>query len=503
MNYHVELRGITKRFPGVLANDSIDLAVERGEIRAIVGENGAGKSTLMSILYGLYQPDEGEIYLNGRLVKFSSPISAIAAGIGMVHQHFMLFPSLSVTDNVIYGAEPTRGTLVDQKTGRQRVQELAEQYGLQVDPDRKVRQLPVGVQQRVEILKALYRQADLLILDEPTAVLTPQEREGLFRILRKLSAEQKTIIFITHKLQEVMELSDNATILRNGKVTANLRAVETSPVEICNYMVGREVLLRVDKTPATPGDTVLEVNDLSLRDQRDVSVLQNVSLTVCSGEIVGIAGVSGNGQEDLIQILTGLRPVDSGCVTLAQNDITSATVGERRATGMAYIPEDRAEVGLALEVSVAENLLLGYQRSPQFAGPWGLLRLGTLTRWARDLVKNFEVKTATVAEPAAKMSGGNMQKLILAREFSHQSPLIIAEQPTRGVDVAAIENIHRRLIEYRDEGHAILLVSADLNEILSLSDRVYVMFAGQIVGELPATEATEHKLGLLMAGIRD
>jgi simple sugar transport system ATP-binding protein len=503
MNYHVELRGITKRFPGVLANDNIDLAVKRGEIRAIVGENGAGKSTLMSILYGLYQPDEGEIYIHGKPVEFSSPIDAIAAGVGMVHQHFMLFPSLSVTDNVIYGAEPTRGTLIDQKGGRQRVQALAEQYDLQVDPDRKVGNLPVGVQQRVEILKALYRQADLLILDEPTAVLTPQEREGLFRILRKLRDEQKTIIFITHKLQEVMELSDNATILRNGKVTANLRTAETSPVEITNHMVGREVLLRVDKAPAAPGAKVLEVEDLSLRDERDVAILQNVSFHVRSGEIVGIAGVSGNGQEELIQILAGLRAADRGRVTLAQNNITGSTVGQRRAAGMAYIPEDRAEVGLALDVSVAENMLLGYQRTPQFSGRWGLLRLGALTRWARSLAENFEVKTAAVSERASNLSGGNMQKLILAREFSHQSPLIIAEQPTRGVDVAAIENIHRRLIEYRDAGHAILLVSADLNEILSLSDRIYVMFAGQLVGELPGAQATEHKLGLLMAGIRD
>ncbi len=499
MNYHVELRGIVKRFPGVLANDHVDLAVKCGEIRALVGENGAGKSTLMNIIYGLYQPDEGTIYLNGQPLSFSSPLDSIAAGIGMVHQHFMLFPSLTVTENVIYGSEPTHRTLIDRKMGKQRVLELSEAYNLQVDPDRKVSELPVGVQQRVEILKALYRKADLLILDEPTAVLTPQEKDGLFDILRRLVSEGKTIIFITHKLQEVMEISDIATVLRGGKVTANLRTADTSPEEICSHMVGREVLLRVEKKPSQPTETVLTVEDLSVNDQRGVPVLQNASLSVRAGEIVGIAGVAGNGQEGLIQALSGLIKPKTGRIRLSGKDITNTSVAERRAKGMSYIPEDRTGLGLALDTSIIDNLSLGFQR--EHSSSFGFLRLGLLRERTVNAVQDFGIKTANVEDAVNTLSGGNMQKVVLAREFLHNSPLIIAEQPTRGVDVAAIENIHRNLIAQRDDGHAILLVSADLNEILGLADRIYVIFDGHIVGEMLASEATEYGLGLLMTGV--
>jgi general nucleoside transport system ATP-binding protein len=499
MSYHVELRGIVKRFPGVLANDHVDLAVKRGEIRALVGENGAGKSTLMNIIYGLYQPDEGAIYLDGQPLSFSSPLDSIAAGIGMVHQHFMLFPSLTVTENVIYGSEPTHRTLIDRKMGKQRVLELSEAYNLQVDPDRKVAELPVGVQQRVEILKALYRKADLLILDEPTAVLTPQEKDGLFDILRRLVSEGKTIIFITHKLQEVMEISDIATVLRGGKVTANLRTADTSPEEICSHMVGREVLLRVEKKPSQPTETVLTVEDLSVNDQRGVPVLQNASLSVRAGEIVGIAGVAGNGQEGLIQALSGLIKPKTGRIRLSGIDITNTSVAERRAKGMSYIPEDRTGLGLALDTSIIDNLSLGFQR--EHSSSFGFLHLGSLRERTVNAVQDFGIKTANVEDPVNTLSGGNMQKVVLAREFLHNSPLIIAEQPTRGVDVAAIENIHRNLIAQRDDGHAILLVSADLNEILGLADRIYVIFDGRIVGEMLASEATEYGLGLLMTGV--
>jgi simple sugar transport system ATP-binding protein len=417
----------------------------------------------------------------------------------MVHQHFMLFPSLTVTENVIYGSEPTHRTLIDRKMGKQRVLELSEAYNLQVDPDRKVAELPVGVQQRVEILKALYRKADLLILDEPTAVLTPQEKDGLFDILRRLVSEGKTIIFITHKLQEVMEISDIATVLRGGKVTANLRTADTSPEEICSHMVGREVLLRVEKKPSQPTETVLTVEDLSVNDQRGVPVLQNASLSVRAGEIVGIAGVAGNGQEGLIQALSGLIKPKTGRIRLSGIDITNTSVAERRAKGMSYIPEDRTGLGLALDTSIIDNLSLGFQR--EHSSSFGFLHLGSLRERTVNAVQDFGIKTANVEDPVNTLSGGNMQKVVLAREFLHNSPLIIAEQPTRGVDVAAIENIHRNLIAQRDDGHAILLVSADLNEILGLADRIYVIFDGRIVGEMLASEATEYGLGLLMTGV--
>lgn len=499
MSYTLELRGIVKRFPGVLANDQIDLAVEPGEIRALVGENGAGKTTLMRILYGLYQPDAGEIFIHGQKQTFHSPHDAIRAGLGMVHQHFMLFPSLTVSENVIYGAEPTRAGFVDRPAARQKVAELARQYSLQVDPAAKVGQLPVGVRQRVEILKTLYRQAEILILDEPTAVLTPQERDGLFAILRGLANQGKTIIFITHKLHEVMSLSDNATVLRGGRVTATLRTAKTSPEEISRYMVGREVMLVVNKPPAQVGETVLAVENLTVEDETARRVVRDISFQVRAGEIVGIAGVAGNGQTELIEAITGLRPPAAGRIMLEKQEVSRVSVARRREAGQAYIPEDRSRVGLAAAASVADNLLMGFQKQPGLS-QGGLLSLRGLAEHADRLIKQYAIKVARPSEPAANLSGGNLQKVVIAREFSHQGRLLIAEQPTRGVDVGSIEFIHQRLLNYRSEGNAILLVSAELSEIMSLADRILVMFEGRIAGELSATEATEAKLGLLMAG---
>lgn len=500
--YAVELRQIVKRFPGVIANDHIDLAVEPGEIRALVGENGAGKTTLMNILYGLYQPDEGELLVRGEPQQFHSPLEAIRAGLGMVHQHFMLFPSLTVAENVIYGNEPTRAGFVDVKAANARVQQLAAEYGLQVEPTAVVGHLPVGVRQRVEILKTLYRNASILILDEPTAVLTPQERDTLFVILRRLAEQGKTILFITHKLNEVMAISDQATVLRGGQVTATLTTANSSPQEITRFMVGREVVLRVDKSPARPGEPVLNVAGLTVRDGTERAVVKQVSFEVRAGEIVGLAGVAGNGQTELIEALTGLRPTAAGRVQLNGQEITHASVFERRASGLAYIPEDRVEAGLALEASVADNLLMGYQTQPALAKN-GLLHFREIARRSQALIERFGIKTSHPTEAGANLSGGNQQKMVVARELSHDSRLLIAEQPTRGVDVGSIEFIHTTLIAYRDGGQAILLISSELGEVMALADRILVMYEGEIVGQVAGSEATEARLGLLMAGAQD
>jgi ABC-type uncharacterized transport system ATPase subunit len=497
----VELAGIVKRFPGVLANDHVDLAVEEGEVRALVGENGAGKTTLMNVLYGLFPPDEGRILVRGREVRFRSPLDAIRAGIGMVHQHFMLFSSLTVTENVVYGAEPTRRGLVDIRGARARVVELAERYGLEVDPDRRVGELPVGVQQRVEILKALHRQAQVLILDEPTAVLTPQEKDSLFAFLRELAGAGRTVILITHKLQEVMEVSDRATVMRNGRVTATLRTADTSPEEICRFMVGREVVEVVERRPTRPGPAVLEVEGLSLRDQRGVQILKDVSFHVGAGEIVGIAGVAGNGQSELVEAVCGLRVPDGGRIRIRGREVAGPSVEQRRRAGVSYIPEDRAAVGLALSASVADNLTMGFQRRPELSRARWLVRADRVAERAARLVDRFAIKVGALGDPARTLSGGNLQRLVLAREFDHGAPLLVAEQPTRGLDVGATEFVHHHLVEYREGGNAVLLVSADLGEVLALSDRIYVMYGGRIVGEVRAGEADEYRLGALMAGI--
>lgn len=497
----IELRDITKRFPGVVANNHINLAVDKGEIRALVGENGAGKTTLMRILYGEYQPDEGEILLRDKRVVFHSPLDGIRAGLGMVHQHFMLFNSLSVYENVIYGDEPRQYGFINTNVARERVRALVEQYGLHVDPNARVGQLPVGVRQRVEIIKTLYRSAEILILDEPTAVLTPQEKDDLFAILRKLAANGKTILFITHKLNEVMEVSDRATVLRNGSVITTLNTRESSPNEIARHMVGRSVLLRVEKPAITPGDTLLEVENLQVEDERGNLAVRDVSLKVRGGELVGIAGVAGNGQTELIEAIAGLRTPRAGRVLLRGEDVTRAGVAERRARGIAYVPEDRGRVGLALDAALDENLLMGYETDGRFAQR-GLLQFDAIRDFARGLVSQYAIKTANVRDRVSNLSGGNLQKTVVARELTHDAPVLIAEQPTRGVDIGSIEFIHQQLVEYQQRGHAILVVSAELSEIMSLADRILVMYEGRIVGETRAQDATEHGLGLWMTGSR-
>ncbi|WP_369168132.1 ABC transporter ATP-binding protein [Streptomyces sp. R28] len=490
----VELRGITKRFPGTLANDAVDLTVRRGEIHALMGENGAGKSTLMSVLYGMEVPDAGTIRIDGRAVKhgFGSPSDAMAAGLGMVHQSFKLFDSLTVAENVVYAAEPRRFGLVDRAAARRRVRELADEHGLSVDPDARVGDLPVGLRQRVEILKLLHRGARTLILDEPTAVLTPAEADALFAVLKSLAAEGRTVILVTHKLREVLEGSDHVTVLRDGRVVARLVTAETSADEIAAAMTGRAVELDRIHAPGTPGDVVLEVSGLTTDAVRDVD------LTVRAGEVVGIAGVAGNGQSELVEALAGLRPVTAGRVTLQNEEITHASATERRLKGLAYVPEDRHAVGTAPAASVADNLAMGHHRTS--LSPRGLLPPAAVRAHARRLIERFDIKASAPEVPASALSGGNLQKLLIGRELAHDAPLLLVEQPTRGVDIGAIQNIHDQLIAYRDAGHAVLLVSAELSEIRGLADRVLVMYEGRITARYDKNEADERTLGLAMAG---
>lgn len=484
----VELRGITVEFPGTLANDRVDLTVRRGEIHALMGENGAGKSTLMSVLYGLQRPDAGQILLDGREVSFASPSEAIAAGLGMVHQSFKLFPSFTVAENVVFAAEPRRFGLSDRREALRRVAALAEEHGLAVDPAAKVGDLPVGVRQRVEILKLLHRGARTLILDEPTAVLTPAEADALFGVLRSLAAEGRTVLLVTHKLREVMEGSDAVTVLRDGRVAARMRTAGTSADGIAAAMTGRAVELDRTHPAGAPGAEVLSVSGLTAAGVRDVS------LTVRAGEIVGVAGVAGNGQSELIEAVTGLRPLTAGRVTLAGRDVTDATVAGRRAAGLAYVPEDRSAVGTAPGATIAENLAMGHHRGH------GMLRPAWLRAHARALIERFGIKAASTGHAARSLSGGNLQKLVIGRELAHGSPLLIVEQPTRGVDIGAVQTIHDHLIAHRDAGHAVLLVSAELSEIRSLADRVLVMYEGEVVAEYARAEADERTLGLAMAG---
>lgn len=491
----VELRGITKRFPGTLANDSVDLTVHRGEIHALMGENGAGKSTLMAVLYGMERPDAGTVRVDGREVDFAGPSGAMAAGLGMVHQSFQLFDSLTVAENVVYAAEPRRFGLVDRAAARRRVGELAAEHGLAVDPDARVGDLPVGLRQRVEILKLLHRGARTLILDEPTAVLTPAEADALFAVLKSLAAEGRSVILVTHKLREVLEGSDRVTVLRDGRVVARLVTAETSADEIAAAMTGRAVELDRIHPPGTPGEVVLDVRDLATDGVRDVG------LTVRAGEIVGIAGVAGNGQSELVQALAGLRPATGGTVTLGGEDITHASAAERRAKGLAYVPEDRHAVGTAPAASVADNLAMGHHRTSLSAR--GLLPPSAVRAHAGRLIERFGIKAASPEVPAAALSGGNLQKLLIGRELAHEAPLLLVEQPTRGVDIGAVQNIHDQLIASRDAGHAILLVSAELSEIRGLADRVLVMYEGRITASYPKHEADERALGLAMAGGRE
>jgi ABC-type uncharacterized transport system ATPase subunit len=497
----LELRGITKQFPGVLANDHIDFDLRRGEVHALLGENGAGKSTLMSILYGLYTTDSGEILMNGKPVTISSPKDAITLGIGMVHQHFMLIPVMTVTENIVLANEPVHaGVLLDENAAEKRVEEVARSFNFAVDPHARVESITVGQQQRVEIMKALYRNADIVILDEPTAVLTPQEAQELFEILRTLTREGISIIFITHKLNEVLEIADRITVLRRGKKVETIPRRGATEDGLARAMVGREVLLRVEKTPANPGDVLLRVQDLNVRDDRGLEAVRDVSFDVRAGEIVGIAGVDGNGQSELIDALTGLRSVASGSVTVHGDDLTRATARQVLDAGIGHIPEDRHRRGLVLDFNLAENLVLHDYRKEPFS------RLGWINprrwlRWAAGLLTEFDVRGGGPTTRGGSLSGGNQQKVVIAREVSRNPSVLIAAQPTRGLDVGAIEFVHRRLVEQRDAGKAVLLVSLELEEILSLSDRILVLYEGRIVAEFPP-DVSEEEVGIAMTGAR-
>jgi general nucleoside transport system ATP-binding protein len=494
----LELRGITKRFGSLVANDSIDLVVEPGEIHALLGENGAGKSTLMNVLYGLYHPDEGEILVDGEPVRFAGPGDAMAAGIGMVHQHFMLIPVFTVAENVELGAEKTRlFGLLDRRKARREVAEVSRRYGLEVPPDALVSDLPVGLQQRVEILKALVRDAHVLILDEPTAVLTPQETDELMQVMRSLRDAGTSIVFITHKLREVREVADRITVIRRGKVIGEA-APSASPAELASMMVGRPVQLNVDRAPAEPGEERLSVEALRVIDARGQVLVDDVSFTVKAGEIYAVAGVQGNGQTELTEALVGLLPAQSGTVRLEGTDITGRSVDDILARGVGYVPEDRLHDGLVGSFTVAENLVLDLFDERPF-GSRVSLDLKAIHANAESRVQEYDVRAESVDQPASMLSGGNQQKVVLARELSRPLRLLVVSQPTRGVDVGSMEFVHKRIVAERDNGAAVVLVSTELDEVLGLADRIAVMYRGRIIGEVPAgTPADE--IGLLMAG---
>jgi simple sugar transport system ATP-binding protein len=495
----LRLRGITKRFGTVLANDAIDLDVSRGEIHAIMGENGAGKSTLMSILYGVYQPDAGSIRVRGREQRFHSPSDAIAAGLAMVFQSFELFPSLTVAENVVFGREPSRGATFDRRAAEDRIASLADKYGLAVDPRARVEDLPVGVLQRIEILKALYREASLLILDEPTAVLTPQECDRFFEILRSLAADSRTIIFVTHKLGESIAVSDRITVLRGGRSVASLTTADTSPEEIGRHMTGRAIDLRIPPPARVPGEPVLVCRDLTVQANDGRTALAGVNLAVREAEVVGIAGVAGNGQTELVEAICGLRRIESGTIEIRGRGVTHLNVAGRRRQGLSYIPEDRTATGVAPTASVALNAVMGFHReAPVARGPF--FRPEAVTAFAQRLMSAYDIKAAGPDVSVSTLSGGNVQKLVAARELEHASPLLVAEQPTRGVDIGATEFIHRQLAARRDGGGAVLLISYELSELLSLASRILVMYQGSIVGDFNASETDENEIGLLMAG---
>jgi general nucleoside transport system ATP-binding protein len=494
----LELRGITKRFGPVVANDGIDFDLRPGEVHALLGENGAGKSTLMSILYGLYSPDEGEIRVNGEPVQVTSPSRAIDLGIGMVHQHFMLVPVMTVTENIVLGEEPTRGALLDVREGARKVKELSDRYGLAVDPDAVIEQVSVGMQQRVEILKTLYRDARILILDEPTAVLTAQESHELFEVLRALKEDGVSIVFISHKLNEVLEISDRVTVLRRGKRIDTVPTEGATEESLARLMVGRDVLLRVEKETAKPGEPVLQVEDLHVRDVRGLEAVKGVSLEVRGGEVVAIAGVDGNGQLEVVQAIAGVIVPESGRISIGGRDVTGRGVRTTTEAGVAHIPEDRHLCGLVLDFTLAENLALREYREPPISNH-GLLSLGSMNERAKALLKEYDVRGGEPDTLASALSGGNQQKVAVAREIASDPKLLIAHQPTRGLDVGAIEFVHSRLLAERKEGVGILLVSLEFEEIRALADRILVIYEGQIVGEF-GPDVSEEELGVAMTG---
>lgn len=498
---HLEMRGITKRFPGVLANDGVDFDVRFGEVHALLGENGAGKSTLMKILYGLYQPDEGEIRLNGEVAPIHSPADAINLGIGMIHQHFMLVPSLTVTENVALGLKSSRGFRTDLDRVTARIEELASLYGLQVDPDALVWQLSVGQQQRVEILKALYRGAALLILDEPTAVLTPQEVDEFFLTLEQMKRDGHALIFISHKLHEVVQLCNRVTVLRDGRAIGTQSIEGTTKQQLAEMMVGRPMGAQPNKANVETGEVRLSLRDVTALSDREHPALRGVSFDLRAGEIVGLAGVSGNGQRELAEVIAGLRPLTGGTVAVGGRQTNDMNPRHIMELGLSYIPEERMRDGMIKEFTVSENLILREFDQPPYANN-GFLDQGAIQRNSKELVKAYSVKTPSIDTPVKNLSGGNIQKLVLARELSRNPKVMLAAQPTRGLDIGATEYVHAQLLKQRELGLATLLISEDLDEILALSDRILVIFGGEIMGELPRREATPEKLGLMMAGER-
>jgi ABC-type uncharacterized transport system ATPase subunit len=501
MTSAVEMSGITKTFPGVVANDNIDFAAENAEIHGLLGENGAGKTVLMSILYGLYRPDEGQIFVNGKEVEMDSPSTAIKLGIGMVHQHFMLVPSLTVAENIILGKELTKNkVLLDMNRTLNDLKDFCERYQLEVDLKAPVYTLPVGVQQRVEILKTLYRGADILILDEPTSVLTPQEVEELFKAIRALKEQGKTVIFISHKLREVLAICDKITVLRRGKVVGKVKADETDLDELAKMMVGRKVVFTFKKKRVKTREVVLKVEDLKAIDDRGLLALGGVTFDVCASEILGIAGVEGNGQTELVEALTGLRKATEGKILVDNTDITRASPGERIRLGISHVPEDRHKRGLIQDFSVMENLILGSHNRPPFTIGRVRLNFEETSNFAKRLIKDFSIKTPSKDVPVRHLSGGTQQRVVVAREISRKPKLIIASQPTRGLDVGATEYVRKKLVEMRNQGCAVLLISADLDEIWALSDRIAVMYEGKMVAIKDPEKTTERELGLLMAG---
>ena len=502
--YAIEMLHITKRFPGIIANDDITLQLKKGEIHALLGENGAGKSTLMSVLFGLYQAEEGTIKKDGAEVTIKDPNDANALGIGMVHQHFKLVECFTVLDNIIMGVEPTKYGFLQKKEAREKVMALSEKYGLQIDPDARIEDITVGMQQRTEILKMLYRENEILIFDEPTAVLTPQEIDELMAIMKNLSAEGKSILFISHKLNEIMAVADRCTVLRKGRCIGTVNTKDTTVEQLSAMMVGRDVNFRVEKKPSQPGDVVLDVEHMTVASKiHKNNAVKDVSLKVRRGEIVCLAGIDGNGQTEFVYGLTGLEPVVSGKITLCGHDITKMPIRKRNTLGMSHIPEDRHKHGLVLDYSLEDNLVLERYFEPEFTDKAGFLRRDNIRKYAERLIDEYDIRSGQGPVTAARsMSGGNQQKAIVAREIDKDPELLVAVQPTRGLDVGAIENVHKELVAQRDAGKAVLLVSLELDEVMDVPDRILVMYEGEIVGELDPKKTTQEELGLYMAGAK-